>query len=143
MSDRGLWSVAAMAAAMRASPAGPLPAAVRGLSIDSRSIEPGEAFFAIRGENRDGHDFVAAALERGAALAVVAQEKRGAVPPGQFRFRIEQVHLAGAAVLKEQKNALGFGWEVGLLRQHVVVQRRATRRGFQKRTESVYWPWYD
>ena len=81
MSDRGLWSVAAMAAAMRASPAGSLPAAARGLSIDSRSIEPGEAFFAIQGENRDGHDFVAAALERGAAVAVVAQEKHGAMPP--------------------------------------------------------------
>ena len=36
MSDRALWTVAAMAAAMRASRAGPLPAAVRGLSIDSR-----------------------------------------------------------------------------------------------------------
>jgi UDP-N-acetylmuramoyl-tripeptide--D-alanyl-D-alanine ligase len=81
MSDRALWTVEAMAAAMRASRAGPLPAAVRGLSIDSRSIEPQEAFFAILGGNRDGHDFVAAALERGAALAVVAQEKHRAMPP--------------------------------------------------------------
>ncbi len=81
MSDRALWSVAAMAAAMRASRAGPLPAAVRGLSIDSRSIEPQDAFFAILGENRDGHDFVPAALERGAALGVVTQEKHATMPP--------------------------------------------------------------
>ena len=47
MSDRALWTVAAMAAAMRASRAGPLPAAVRGLSIDSRSIEPQDAFFRL------------------------------------------------------------------------------------------------
>jgi UDP-N-acetylmuramoyl-tripeptide--D-alanyl-D-alanine ligase len=80
MSDRALWTVEAMAAAMRASRAGALPTAVRGLSIDSRSIEPGEAFFAILGENRDGHEFVPAALERGAALAVVSQEKRDAMP---------------------------------------------------------------
>jgi UDP-N-acetylmuramoyl-tripeptide--D-alanyl-D-alanine ligase len=80
MSDRAPWTLEAMAAAMRASRAGPLPAAVRGLSIDSRSIEPGEAFFAIQGENRDGHDFVAAALERGAALAVVSREKQSAMP---------------------------------------------------------------
>ncbi len=94
MSDRGLWSVAAMAAAMRASPTGPLPAAIRGLSIDSRSIEPGQAFFAIQGENRDGHDFVAAALERGAALAVVAQEKQGAMPPDAPLLLVPDV-LAG------------------------------------------------
>ncbi len=35
-------------------------------------IEPGEAFFAIQGDNRDGHDFVEAALKAGAGLAVVA-----------------------------------------------------------------------
>jgi UDP-N-acetylmuramoyl-tripeptide--D-alanyl-D-alanine ligase len=86
MSDRALWTVERMAAVMRASRAGPLPAAVRGLSIDSRSIEPGEAFFAILGENRDGHEFVGAALGRGAALAVVSQEKRDAMPAGAPRL---------------------------------------------------------
>ena len=53
----------------------------RGLSIDTRTIRPGEAFFAIQGENRDGHDFVEAALQAGAGLAVVAESKRGAMPP--------------------------------------------------------------
>src|SRR5437667_4000492 len=80
MIGRALVTVAALAAAMRASRAGPLPAAVRGLSIDSRSIEPQDAFFAILGENRDGHDFVPAALDRGAALGVVAQEKHATMP---------------------------------------------------------------
>jgi UDP-N-acetylmuramoyl-tripeptide--D-alanyl-D-alanine ligase len=80
MSDRPLWTVEAMAAAMGATRAGNLPASVPGLSIDSRSLRRGEAFFAITGENRDGHDFVAAALDAGAGLAVVAAEKRGAFP---------------------------------------------------------------
>ena len=44
---------------------GALPAAITGISIDSRSIGKGEAFFAIKGDIRDGHDFVAKALERG------------------------------------------------------------------------------
>jgi UDP-N-acetylmuramoyl-tripeptide--D-alanyl-D-alanine ligase len=44
---------------------------VTGLSIDSRSLHPGEAFVAIRGPNRDGHAFVGAALEQGASCAVV------------------------------------------------------------------------
>jgi len=55
MSDRALWTVEAMAAAMGATRAGALPASISGLSIDSRTVDRSEAFFAIRGENRDGH----------------------------------------------------------------------------------------
>src|SRR3954471_8437204 len=69
-----------MAAAMRATRAGALPHDVPGLSIDTRTLKTGEAFFAIQGENRDGHAFVEAALQAGAGLAVVAREKQGAMP---------------------------------------------------------------
>jgi UDP-N-acetylmuramoyl-tripeptide--D-alanyl-D-alanine ligase len=53
---------------------------VRGYSIDSRTIAPGELFFAVRGERFDGHDFVAAALERGALAAVVSRARVTALP---------------------------------------------------------------
>ena len=46
---------------------------VTGISIDSRTLDPGDAFFAIIGDRLDGHDYVRAALERGAACAVVDQ----------------------------------------------------------------------
>src|SRR5437016_7121557 len=46
-----------------------------GYSIDSRTIQPGELFFAVRGERLDGHDFVEAALAKGAAGAVVAADQ--------------------------------------------------------------------
>ncbi|MFL6933466.1 MAG: Mur ligase domain-containing protein, partial [Xanthobacteraceae bacterium] len=62
MSVSAPWSVAAMTAAMGAECTGPLPEFVTGISIDSRTIQRGEAFFAIEGDARDGHDFVAAAL---------------------------------------------------------------------------------
>jgi UDP-N-acetylmuramoyl-tripeptide--D-alanyl-D-alanine ligase len=42
-------------------------------SIDSRTMQPGALFFAIKGERFDGHDFVKAAIESGAAAAVVAK----------------------------------------------------------------------
>jgi UDP-N-acetylmuramoyl-tripeptide--D-alanyl-D-alanine ligase len=71
-----LWTLDAMANAMRALRSGPLPSSIPGLSIDSRTIGRGEAFFAIK-DNRDGHDFVGAALAAGAGLAVVAADKRG------------------------------------------------------------------
>ena len=80
MSNAPLWTVDAMAQAMGASRSGALPASISGISIDSRSIGRGEAFFAIKGDARDGHDFVATALANGAGLAVVAAEKRAAFP---------------------------------------------------------------
>src|SRR5271169_6795736 len=48
-----------------------------GISIDSRTLEPGDLFFAIRGTAHDGHDHVARAFEAGAAAAVVS---RGRAP---------------------------------------------------------------
>jgi UDP-N-acetylmuramoyl-tripeptide--D-alanyl-D-alanine ligase len=71
-----------MAAAMSATRAGALPRDVPGLSIDTRTLKRGEAFFAIKGENRDGHDFVEAALKAGAGLAVVAREMHAGLPHG-------------------------------------------------------------
>ena len=44
---------------------------IQGYSLDSRSLAPGQLFFAIRGPRFDGHQFVGKALERGAAGAVV------------------------------------------------------------------------
>jgi UDP-N-acetylmuramoyl-tripeptide--D-alanyl-D-alanine ligase len=71
-----LWTLGDMAAAMRADKSGPLPATVPGISIDSRTLSKGDAFFAIQGESRDGHDFVEAALKGGAGLAVVTRANR-------------------------------------------------------------------
>jgi UDP-N-acetylmuramoyl-tripeptide--D-alanyl-D-alanine ligase len=76
MNPAPLWTMEAMASAMRARCEGTLPDAINGLSIDSRTVGPGDAFFAIKGDNRDGHDFVAAALAAGAAVAVVAADRR-------------------------------------------------------------------
>ena len=77
MSATPLWSAHAMAQAMRASTSGALPEGISGLSIDSRTIAPGEAYFAIKGDVHDGHDFVMVALKAGAALAVVETAQRG------------------------------------------------------------------
>ena len=47
----------------------------QGYSIDSRTIGPGELFFAVKGERFDGHDFVVAALDKGAAAAVIRKDQ--------------------------------------------------------------------
>jgi UDP-N-acetylmuramoyl-tripeptide--D-alanyl-D-alanine ligase len=50
-----------------------VPAA--GYSIDTRTLEPGDLFFAIRGERYDAHDFVVTAFELGARAAVISRSK--------------------------------------------------------------------
>ena len=50
-------------------------AVAQGYSIDSRTIQPGELFFAVKGERMDGHDFVSQALEKGAAAAVIRRDQ--------------------------------------------------------------------
>jgi UDP-N-acetylmuramoyl-tripeptide--D-alanyl-D-alanine ligase len=50
-------------------------AAAHGYSIDSRTLQRGELFFAVQGERLDGHDFVAQALEKGAVAAVVRKDQ--------------------------------------------------------------------
>lgn len=51
-----------------------------GYSIDSRTIAPGELFFAVKGERFDGHDFIAGAVELGAIGAVVSRAKVATLP---------------------------------------------------------------
>ena len=66
-----LWTSDELVAAMGGRPFGTLPAGVSGISIDSRTLQPGDAFFAIKGETLDGHDFATAAIKAGAAVLVV------------------------------------------------------------------------
>jgi UDP-N-acetylmuramoyl-tripeptide--D-alanyl-D-alanine ligase len=63
-------SVEAIAEAIGANPI-ELHTSVSGYSIDSRSTNPGDCFFALRGPNNDGHDYVSKLPEKGAALTVV------------------------------------------------------------------------
>src|SRR5580704_9198701 len=103
MSD-ALWSVAAMAQAMDAECVGALPAAISGLSIDSRTVSPGEAFFAIKGDSHDGHSFAAAALKSGAGLAVVSRARSDIIPAPAPLLVVADV-LAGLSALAHAARA--------------------------------------
>lgn len=74
-----LWSIDAFLAATGGRLEGAAAGKITGISIDSRTLEAGDAFFAVSGERLDGHDFVAAALEKGAALAVIAEDRLGEI----------------------------------------------------------------
>src|SRR5208282_1700901 len=68
------WTLTQVADAVAGEPGHGLDPLARlaGVSIDSRTLRPGELFVAIHGPTHDGHDYVAAALESGAVAAVVA-----------------------------------------------------------------------
>ena len=118
MSAPALWTVDAMARAMGAERQGPLPPSVSGLSIDSRSIAAGEAFFAIHGDRRDGHEFVPAALAAKAALAIVAADRRAQLPSNAPLLAVPDVlaglrDLASAARARIQGKVIGVTGSVG------------------------------
>ncbi len=70
-----LWTSGDMVDAMNGRPVGQLPEGISGISIDSRAIAPNEAFFAIKGDRFDGHDFAGAATANGASLLVVSEAR--------------------------------------------------------------------
>jgi UDP-N-acetylmuramoyl-tripeptide--D-alanyl-D-alanine ligase len=71
----GLWTASALIEATGGRPLGQMPGEVDGISIDTRTLKPGDAFFAITGETLDGHDFASAAMAAGAGVLVVAEHK--------------------------------------------------------------------
>src|SRR5579863_174654 len=83
------WTVAEVADALGvAAPSGADSVArLAGISIDSRTVKPGELFVAIRGPRHDGHNFVAAALAQGVAAAVVERDRAAEYPP-EIRGRL-------------------------------------------------------
>ena len=117
MSAAALWTVEDMAKAMGAERQGALPASVSGVSIDSRSIGQGEAFFAIA-DRRDGHDFVAAAIAAKAGLAVVAADRCRDMPRDAPLLIVPDVlgglrALAAAARARTQAKVIGVTGSVG------------------------------
>lgn len=69
-------------------------AIAQGYSIDTRTLRPGELFFAVQGERLDGHDFVAQALERGAAAAVVRADRLVGFPSPARLIAVEDTLAA-------------------------------------------------
>src|ERR1044071_3849111 len=59
---------------------GALPVTFAGITDDSRSVQAGDLFVAVRGSERDGHDYLDAAAKAGAAAAIVEDPARTSLP---------------------------------------------------------------
>jgi UDP-N-acetylmuramoyl-tripeptide--D-alanyl-D-alanine ligase len=86
-----LWSSREAAAATGGEASGTWTA--EGVSIDTRTLRPGDLFVALVGENRDGHGFVAEALAKGAAAAMAVYPVDGADPAKLLIVRDTQIAL--------------------------------------------------
>ena len=88
-----LWTAAEAAAATGGRATAPWQAS--GVSIDTRSLTPGDLFVALS-DARDGHDFVAAALAQGAAAAMVSRLPDGVAPDAPLLLVDDVLHALGA-----------------------------------------------
>ena len=73
-----LWTGLDFLSALGARPGGDAPPVITGASIDTRTLQHGDAFFALI-DQRDGHEFVPAAFAAGASIAVVDEAHAAAL----------------------------------------------------------------
>src|ERR1017187_3357998 len=80
------------------------PLEITGWSVDTRTQNPGDVYFALRGPNHDGHDFLAAAAEKGASAVVV--ESSGIRPsPVQVGQALSPANPPGGSELRSDWQA--------------------------------------
>lgn len=85
-----LWTVKQVAAATGGVAAG--DGAIGGVSIDTRTLQPGDLFVALK-DVRDGHDFAADAIARGAAAALLSRDVAGVAPGKSIKVADVQTAL--------------------------------------------------
>jgi len=97
------FSIEDLAQIIRAEPTNSANAVITGVSIDSRTIRAGDCFFAVRGENFDGHDYVSQAIENGAVCAVVERD----VGAGQNILKVADTVKALGTLAKWYRSRTG------------------------------------
>jgi UDP-N-acetylmuramoyl-tripeptide--D-alanyl-D-alanine ligase len=103
---------------------------VTGVSTDSRTIRPGDCFFALTGENFDGHDYVSQVLAKGAACAVVCRDvEAGSGPILKVRDTIQALgDLARAYRRMNPFQVVAITGSVGKTTTRQIVHHVLSRR---------------
>ncbi|HEY1862901.1 MAG TPA: UDP-N-acetylmuramoylalanyl-D-glutamyl-2,6-diaminopimelate--D-alanyl-D-alanine ligase [Roseiarcus sp.] len=138
-----LWTQAELSAALGAAPSAPLSASVTGVSIDSRSLEAGDLFFAIKGDAHDGHDHVARAIEAGGAAAVVSRERAQELAAFGPVFAVEDTlhamgRLAIAARARSKAKIVGVTGSVGKTTAKEMLRTMLTACGLTHASAASY-----
>ncbi|MDJ0628790.1 MAG: UDP-N-acetylmuramoyl-tripeptide--D-alanyl-D-alanine ligase [Rhodobacter sp.] len=125
-----LWTVSDAAAATGGRPTADWQAS--GVSIDSRSIAPGDLFVALK-DVRDGHEFVADALKKGAAAALVSRVPDG-VPDDAPLLIVDNVlagleRLGAAGRARSRAKVIGITGSVGKTSTKEMLRAALDRQG--------------
>ena len=78
------------------------------VSIDSRTIKAGDCFFAIGGENFDGHDYVADAFAKGAVCAVISKDIDKEESAGKCLLKVDDTIKALGELAREYRRRAGY-----------------------------------
>lgn len=113
-----LWTGLGLVAPLNARVSGAVPAAVTGISIDTRTLQPGDLYCAITGDNSNGHDYVEAAFAAGAAAAVVDEAHADALNGSGSLYVVHDVlksleSLGRAARARTEAKVIGVTGSVG------------------------------
>jgi UDP-N-acetylmuramoyl-tripeptide--D-alanyl-D-alanine ligase len=107
------WTASEVSRALGVSPSAADDREFGRVSTDTRSVQPGDLFVALRGEHFDAHGFLAQAAAAGATGAVVSRVPDDA-PEGLMLFRVENTLHALGALARHRRDALG-GRVVGVV----------------------------
>ena len=81
---------------------------ITNLSTDSRTVQPGELFVPLRGDNFDGHKFVEQAMQRGAVGAIVEKKWTGKPAPDFSLLRVADTLAAYQQIAAHYRRSLGI-----------------------------------
>lgn len=101
------FSITELARIIKADRAGK-PGSFTGVSIDSRTVKAGDCFFAIKGENFDGHDYVFDALAKGAVCAVVGKDLDSEKSAGKILLKVDNCIDALGNFARQYRKQAGF-----------------------------------
>lgn len=82
---------------------GNLQDTLTGISTDSRGLNPGEGFLALRGRNFDGHNFISAALRLKASCIIAERTKGLVIPKGKALIQVKNTTLALGDIARFQR----------------------------------------
>jgi len=103
------FSITSLAKIINSFPSKKLSGNLTGISIDSRAVKSGDCFFAIKGENFDGHDYVGKAFENGALCAVVDRDFPGENwHSGEIVLKVDDVLESFADFAREYRKQQKF-----------------------------------
>jgi UDP-N-acetylmuramoyl-tripeptide--D-alanyl-D-alanine ligase len=103
--SRPLWTPQELTQAL-GEPSAPLDRPATGVSIDTRTLQPGDLFIAIKGDTHDGHDHVARAFAAGAVAALVARKLADGGPQFVVDDTLRGMERLGAAARRRSEARL-------------------------------------